>query len=230
MSNVLCSGAGLRRGFVAGLPSLASYAVAGVVMGVAYRTAGLSFAAAGLFSLLVYSGTAQAVTLGLWATPPPLTAMMLAVLAINARYFVMGAHLQQSFAQLPRSKMLPILFWLADASWLMTVAEIDKGRRDAGYLLGCSMALALGWVGGTVAGYGLPLEPRGPLAVAAAFLPLAFVVALLPTQWRGLHNAQPWALAAAVSIVATWAGAHAWAMLIGGGAGTLLAALRNDES
>jgi hypothetical protein len=45
-----------------------------------------------------------------------------------------------------------------------------------------AVSMALGWVGGTALGHALPLTPRGPLAVAAAFLPLAFIVALLPTQ------------------------------------------------
>jgi predicted branched-subunit amino acid permease len=228
-STLLCTRAGVLRGFVAALPFIVSNGVAGIVMGVAYRGVGLSFLAATLFSLLVYSGTAQAVTLGLWATPPPVLAMILACLGTNARYLVMGAHLQQTFAELPRSKMLPILFLLGDASWLMSIAEVGKGRRDAGYLLGCSLPMAIGWVGGTVLGYALPLEPRGPLAVAAAFLPLSFIAALLPTQWRGPRTVLPWTVAAAVGALVTALGGHGWAMLTGGAAGTLVALARGND-
>jgi predicted branched-subunit amino acid permease len=224
-----CTRAGLRRGFIAALPFIPGYGFAGMVMGLAYRGAGLSFMAAVLFSLVVYSGTAQAVTLGLWTTPPPFAAMILACIATNARYLVMGAHLQQTFADLPRRRMLPILFWLADASWLMSAAEVSGGRRDAGYLLGCSLPMVIGWVGGTVLGYALPLEPHGPLAVAAAFLPLSFIAVLLPTQWQGARTLLPWIVAGAVSVVVTDLGGRAWAMLLGGSAGTLLAALRSDD-
>jgi predicted branched-subunit amino acid permease len=226
----VCTLAGLRRGFVAALPFLLSNGVAGIVMGVAYRGVGLDFLAATLFSLVVYSGTAQAVTLGVWATPPPLAAMILACLGTNARYLVMGAHLQQTFADQPRRRMLPILFWLADASWLMSVAEEGRGRRDAGYLLGASLPMALGWVGGTMAGHALPLTPRGPLAVAAAFLPLSFVTALLPSQWQGARSVLPWTVAAAVSVGVSELGAPGWAMLAGGAAGTLLALLGKDHA
>jgi predicted branched-subunit amino acid permease len=59
--------------------------------------------------------------------------MMLACVAVNVRYLVMGPHLQRIFADQPLKRVLPILFWLADASWLMTVAEAGRGRRDAGY-------------------------------------------------------------------------------------------------
>ena len=222
--------AGFRRGFVAALPFIVSNGLAGMVMGVAYRGLGLDFGMAALFSAAVYSGTAQAVTLGLWASPPPIAAMVAACVATNARYLVMGAHLRQLFADVPRRIMLPILFILADASWMMTVAEAGRGRRDAGFLLGCSVPMAIGWIGGTVLGFALPLTPRGPLAVAAAFLPIAFVVALLPTQWRGLKSLLPWAVAAAAGMVAARTLGASWAMLIGGGAGTLVSVLRGDDA
>ena len=224
-----CTASAVRRGLVAALPFIISNGVAGVIMGVAYRGLGLSFAAATLFSLIVYSGTAQAVTLGLWALPPPIGAMAAACAATNARYLVMGAHLQHLFADVSRRVMLPILFLLADASWLMTVAEVNRGRRDVGYLLGSSLPMAVGWVGGTALGYALPLKPNGPFASAAAFLPLAFIVALLPTQWNGPRVLFPWTASAAVGIATAHTFGQGWAMLIGGGVGTIVSALRGDD-
>jgi predicted branched-subunit amino acid permease len=224
------TGAGLRRGVVAALPFLLSNGFAGTVMGLAYRSLGLDFVSAVLFSLLVCSATAQAVTLGLWSASPPIAAMMLAVTATNSRYLAMSAHLRQLFADMPRRAMLPILALLADASWMMTIAEAERGRRDAGYLLGSSLPMILGWIGGTALGYALPLKPQGPLAVAAAFLPLAFVVILLPTQWRGRRSLLPWIVSGAVGIAVASTLGQNWAMLLGGGAGTLVSALRGDDA
>ena len=189
---------------------------------------GLDFISALMFSLLLCSATAQAVTLGLWAASPPVAAMMLAVVATNSRYLVMSAHLRQLFPDMPRRAMLPILAWLGDASWMMTIAEAERARRDAGYLLGSSLPMNIGWIGGTALGYALPLETQGPLAVAAAFLPLAFVVTLLPTQWRGRRSLLPWAVSGAGLAVAALG--PNWAMLLGGGAGTLVSALRGDDA
>jgi predicted branched-subunit amino acid permease len=219
----------VRRGMVAALPFLVSTGIGGVFMGVAYHGLELGFTPAVLSSLLVYSATAQAVTLGLWATPLPIAAMALACLGMNARYLVLGAHLRQLFPDVPRRRMLPTLFLLADASWAMTVAESDRGRRDAGYLLGAGLPMALGWIGGTAIGYVVPVQPHGPMAVAAAFLPLAFIASLIPTQWRGRRNLLPWAVSAAVAITATVTLGQSWAMLIGGGAGTFISALRGDD-
>src|ERR1700758_5536002 len=104
-----CTTAAFRRGFVAALPFIVSNGVGGIVMGVAYRGLGLDFASAVLFSLVVFSATAQAVTLGLWAISPPIAAMVAACVATNARYLVMGAHLRRLFADMPGRAMLPML-------------------------------------------------------------------------------------------------------------------------
>jgi predicted branched-subunit amino acid permease len=220
---------GLRRGFLAALPFIVSNGIAGIAIGVAYRGAGLGFVPAVLFSLVVYSATAQAVTLGLWSVPLPIAAMVGACMAMNARYLLLGAHLRQLFPDLPRRVMLPTLFLLGDASWIMTVAEADRGRRDAGYLLGTSLPMAIGWVGGTALGYALPVTPHGPLAVAAAFLPLAFVVALIPTQWRGMRSVLPWAVSATVAVATAGVVGQSWAMLTGGMAGALVNAIWSDN-
>jgi predicted branched-subunit amino acid permease len=222
--------AGFRRGFIAALPFIASNGLAGMVMGIAYRGLGLDLPSAVLFSLFIYSATAQAVTLGLWAFPPPIAAMVIACIAVNARYLVMGAHLRQLFPDISKRRMLPILGTLADASWLMTIAEADRGRRDAGYLLGSGVPMAIGWIGGTALGHVVPLHPAGALAVAAAFLPLAFIVALLPSQWRGRRSLLPWSVAGAAAIGTTMTLGPHWAMLCGGAAGTLVSALRGDDA
>ncbi len=219
-----------RRGLLAGLPFLASYGVPAIVMGVAYNGLGIGVVPAVLFSLLVYSSTAQAVTLGMWTLPPPFTALMLACVGTNARYLVMGAHLHQTFGRFKKRLMLPILFVLSDASWMLTTAEVERSGPDAGYLLGSSLPGWIGWVAGTALGYFIPFSPMGPLAAATAVLPLAFVATLLPTQWRGGRFLAPWLISAICGLIAAaWVG-EGWAMLAGGSAGTLFSLVRGDDA
>ena len=219
-----------RRGVIAGLPLLVSYGAPAIVMGVAYKGLGLGLVVAVLFSLVVYSSTAQAVTLGLWALPPPLAAFMLACVATNARYLVMGAHLHQSFGRFPKRLMLPILFALSDGSWMLTTAEAERSGPDAGYLLGSSLPGWVGWVAGTGLGYLLPFKATGPLAAATAVLPLAFVVTLLPTQWRGGRFVVSWLISAAAGMVAAeWLG-ESWARLVGVSLGALFSIIRGDDA
>jgi predicted branched-subunit amino acid permease len=221
--------AAFRRGLINASPFIFSNGVAGVVMGVAYRGVGLGYLAAVLFSVVVYSATAQAVTLGMWASAPPVIPMALACMATNARYLVMGAHLHELFGNLRKRTTLPILFLLSDASWLMTTADAELNGADAGYLLGTSVPAAIGWVGGTALGYRLPLAPGRPLATAAALLPAAFVATLLPTRWRGKQSILPWVTSAAVAVLVSTLLAPNWAMLIGGAIGTSVSMIRGDN-
>jgi len=221
--------AGFARGMRAALPFLVSNGAAGIAMGLAYQGLGLNLVQAVLFSVVVYSGTAQAVTLGLWRFPLPVAAMVTACVATNARYLVMGAHLRQLFSGLPRHRVLPTLLLLADASWLMTSADAERNGADAGYFLGASVPMAVGWIGGTAVAYVLPLRPTGAIAVAAALIPLAFMVTLLPSQWRGPRKWLPWSTSAAVALLAAQFMSAGWAMLLGGAAGTGVSFMRGDH-
>ena len=222
--------AAFQRGFIKALPFIVSNGVAGVVMGVAYRGVAMGFVPAVLFSTVVYSATAQAVILGMWVSPPSVLPMALACVATNARYVVMGAHLHQLFGTLRKRTTLPMLFLLADASWLMTTADAELNGADAGYLLGTSVPMAIGWMGGTALGYQLPLASEGPFAVAATLLPAAFVVTLLPDRWRGSRSILPWLASAAIAVLVCRSWTPNWAMLIGGAFGTSVSMIRGDDA
>jgi len=220
--------AAVRRGLLAALPFLLTNSIAGAIMGVAYKGLGLELIAALLFSLLIYSATAQAVILGMWTLPLPIAAMVVACLATNSRYLLMGAHLRPLFGNLRKRIILPVLFLLADSSWMMTVADAERNGPDAGYLLGASVPMAMGWIGGTALGYGLPIDPGGPLSIAAALLPAMFVVTLLPTQWRGIRSLWPWSVSALAALAVIKFVGPSWAMLIGGGIGTMVSMVTDD--
>lgn len=220
----------LRRGFVAALPFLLSNGTAGAVMGLTYKGLGLNFAQSVAFSAVVYSATAQAIVVSLWKVPLPVVAMVVACAATNARYLIMGAHLRKMYGALRQRHILPTLFLLADASWLMATADSARNRPDAGYLLGTSLPMAIGWIGGTALGYAVPGAAGIPLAKVAAMLPIIFIVTLLPSQWRGYRTAGPWIVSALIALLCVPFLGASWSMLIAGGCGTLVSALRGDDA
>lgn len=221
--------AGFRRGLIAALPFLLSNGAAGLVMGLTYKGLGLGAEHAILFSLLVYSATAQAITLSIWAHPLPVVAMVVACIATNSRYLLMGAHLRQLFGGLAPRKMLPTLFLLADASWLMTSSDADRNGPDAGYLLGSSIPMAIGWVGGTALAYAAPLATNEPLRLAAALLPTMFIATLLPSQWKNVRSLWPWLTSAVAALLVARFVDPSWSMLIGGGCGTLVSMMERSD-
>ncbi|WP_375777172.1 AzlC family ABC transporter permease [Bradyrhizobium sp. ma5] len=222
--------AGFRRGLVAALPFLLSNGAAGLVMGLTYKGLGLEAPQAILFSLLVYSATAQAITLSMWASPLPVAAMVVACIATNSRYLLMGAHLRQLFGGLAPRKILLSLFLLADASWLMTSSDADSNGPDAGYLLGSSIPMAIGWVGGTALAYAAPFAASGPLKLAAALLPTMFIATLLPSQWKNATSRWPWLVSAVVALFVSRFVDPSWSMLIGGGCGTLVSMMERTDA
>lgn len=199
-------------------------------MGLTYKGLGLGFAESVSFSLVAYSATAQAIVVSLWKLPLPVVAMVAACAATNSRYLIMGAHLRKMYGVVRQRDILPTLFLLADASWLMATADSARNRPDPGYLLGTSLPMAIGWIGGTALGYEFPGAAGMPLGKVAAMLPIIFIVTLLPSQWRGYRTAAPWMVSALIALLcAPFLGAN-WSMLIGGGCGTLVSALRSGDA
>lgn len=216
----------VRDGALMAWPFLISTCMTGLVMGVTYRGLGMGLGEALLLSATIFSGTAQAVTAGMLVTTPlPIVAMMLAVIGINARYLVMSAHLRRLFPDIRYRVMLPSLFLLVDGAWMITSIKADQGRRDAGFIIGPSAVMYFGWVAGTGIGHTLNLAPSGPMAAAATFLPLGFIIAMIPSQWKGSRTFLPWLITGSVALAAMLVVPATWATLIGAAAGTLVSAI-----
>lgn len=114
-------------------------------------------------------------------------------------------------------------------AFITSADATERNGADAGYFLGAGVPMAAGWIGGTAVAYVLPLRPTGAIAVAAALIPLAFMVTLLPSQWRGTRTWLPWSISAAVALLAAQFMGGGWAMLIGGAAGTGACLMRGDH-
>jgi predicted branched-subunit amino acid permease len=198
-------------------------------MGIALKQIGFDLVMAVLFSGLVFSASAQAVAVQMWMLPVPIAAMAVAALGINARYLVMGAYLRELFQDVSPRRMIPTLLLLTDGSWMMAVAEAERGRRDVGYLLGISVALYVGWVAGTALGHALSFGMTGALAVGAAFLPVAMVVGALPSQWKSASNLLSWSVAAVVTLVAAIFIPGHWTMILGAAVGIAVAMAGADD-
>jgi predicted branched-subunit amino acid permease len=157
--------------------------------------------------------------------------MMLAILSVNARYLVMGANLRQIFSDVPLRRMLPALFLLADANWVLTVTKAEQGDRDVGLLVGSGLPMWLGWVAGTGIGYALNLAPTGALALAFGFLPLGLIVSMIPAQMKGKTRAValPWLLTAVGVWAASFVMPLTWATLAGAAVGTIVGAVRGRD-
>ena len=218
--------AGILRGARQAIPLVIGTFPFGLVVGVISDAKGLSMLETLLMSGLVFAGSSQLLALELWTEPAPVAAATLAALVVNMRLAPMGAALAPWLDRLRGWRLWGTLATLVDHSYALSAAEMRRGGRDAGFLLGISVALWLFWMVAVAAGHVLGavvrLPPGHPLYFAAA----ATFCAILVPVWQGVRrDLLPWLLAAAVSLSAWQIGLGApWPLLAGALSGAALGA------
>ena len=201
----------------------------GLVFGTLAGQAGLGTLEAALMSALVFSGAAQFVVLGLWASPLPVATIVLAALVVGLRHLLMGAALSPVFSKLPRPKAYASVFFMADENWALTMNEFSKGRRDAAFLLGGGFLMFLAWTGSTFVGGILGGAVEDPARWGLDFAFTAVFLALIVGMWKGKSDILPWTVAAAVAVAANQWLPGQWYILLGGLAGSFAGVMRRGH-
>jgi 4-azaleucine resistance transporter AzlC len=207
------------------LPVAISGSVIGIVFGTLAGQAGLGAGEAALMSVLVFSGAAQFVVLGLWASPLPLATIALTTLVVGLRHVLMGAALGPVFSKLPPLKAYGSVFFMADENWALTMGEFAKGRRDGAFLLGGGLLMFFAWSGSTFVGGAFGGAVEDPARWGLDFAFTAVFLALISGMWKGRSNLLPWTVAAAVAVAAHHWLPGQWYILLGGLSGSLAGAV-----
>ena len=217
-------------GALAGARRCVPVAISGCAIGLVFGTlagqAGLGAGEAALMSALVFSGAAQFLVLGLWASPLPVAAIVLTTLVVGLRHLLMGAALGPVFSKLSRFQAYGSVYFMADENWALTMGEFDKGRRDGAFLLGGGLLMFIVWTGSTLVGgvFGGAVEDPARWGLDFAFT--AIFLALIAGMWKGRSNLLPWTVAAAVSVAAHHWLPGQWYILLGGLAGSFAGVVR----
>lgn len=221
---------GVRRGFLLAQPLSPGVAVYGLVFGALAGERGLSWLQALLMSVFVYSGSAQLAALQVWSShSSAVLALLVTVVAINARYVLYSASIQPWLSQVSRPRALGTLFLLGDGSWALAMREHAAGYRDAGFILGSGLAGFIPWVGGTLAGQLLATGMPDPRAWGLDFMLPAFAAAIGISLWRGRADVLPLACAVALALpMQLWA-PSGWTIVLAGLAAGIAGALRHGR-
>ena len=211
------------------VPVEISGCVIGLVFGTLAGQSGLGAGEATLMSALVFSGAAQFVVLGLWASPLPIAAIVITTFIVGLRHLLMGAALAPVFSRLSRPKAYGSVFFMADENWALTMGEFSKGRRDAAFLLGGGLLMFLVWTVSTFVGgmFGGAIEDPARWGLDFAFT--AVFLALIAGMWKGRSDVLPWAVAAAVAVAAHQWLPGQWYIVLGGLAGSLAGVMRRGH-
>jgi branched chain amino acid efflux pump len=118
---------------------------------------------------------------------------------------------------------------MVDESWALTIGDLSKGGRDAGFLLGSGFMLYLSWVSSTLIGRTVGALIQNPARWGLDFAITAVFTALLVGMWKGKSNILPWIVAAVVAVAAAHWLPGKWYILLGGMAGSIAGAFTNDK-
>ncbi|MBK1696453.1 AzlC family ABC transporter permease [Rhodovibrio salinarum] len=217
---------GAREMAVLAVTAVGPFAVA---FGVAAQQGGMDALGAALMTGLVFAGASQFAALGLWQEPLPVFSILLATVAVNSRFLLMGAALRPWIAHLPGWKVYPSLFFLVDPVWAKSLKEFDDGMDDAGFIIGAGLVFWVVWTVFTMAGYALGGGIGDPARWGIDVLMPAFFAIILTGMWRGPGDALPWGVAAATALIAAQLLPGMWFVVLGGIAGGLTGALRDER-
>jgi 4-azaleucine resistance transporter AzlC len=217
-------------GFVDGIRGAGAPAAGGFAFGIAFGLladqVGMSLGTAVAMSMLIYSGTAQFVSLQAWSDPVPLATICGAILATNARYVLLGASVRPWFLGVSPGKTYLSLFLLSEGNWAPALRERLRGNTDAAYLAGCGLAMYASWVTSTALGHVLGQFIPDPRKFGIDFVLLAFFTIVAVGVWRGKRDVAPLLIAVAAALLTSRYVPGHWYILTGGLAGSLTAALK----
>lgn len=182
------------------VPLLLAIAPYAIVLGAQASKSGLSTTELGLMTALNFAGGSEFAAIQIWQAPLPVLTIVLLTFLINSRHIIMGAALTPYLKHLPRRKVLPALFLMADEGWAVaysrtlknaTVMPPEKSLNMA-YFLGACFPFYPVWVGFSVLGcLAGPILGNVEVYGFAMAFPATFIV-LLRGMWKGYKVARPW--------------------------------------
>jgi len=216
--------AGLTRGAVLAAPVLPGLVVFAAAFGTLAAQRGLSLLEATAMSAIVFGGASQLAAMEAWDNPLTATvivALALVVGVVNMRLLLMSASMRPWLGSLPAWQSYPALYFLSDASWLMTTRYRAEGGNDVSVFVGTSLTIWATWVGATVPGYLLGELIADPLRFGLDMVMPAMFIAMLVPLWRGPRRAVPWLIAGAAALIASILLPGWWFVIVGALAGCI---------
>lgn len=177
-------------------------------------------------SVLVYSGTAQAATIGGLSTGAGIFAAMATVLMLNARYLLYGASLRPWLGQATPLQAYATLWFLGDANWAMSTRANADGERDAAFIFGSGVSMFLPWVAGTFIGGLAGNWIADPRMLGVDFLLVAFCFAMAIGLFKSRSDIAPAFAAVIVAALLDRFAPSGWTLVAAGLAGGLTAWIR----
>jgi 4-azaleucine resistance transporter AzlC len=223
-SEVSSPGREFRDGALAILPAATAAAPFGLVLGAYAAQKGLGALEVGLFSGLVFAGSAQFLAVELWTNPAPWAALALAVLLMNLRHVLMSASLAPKLGRFRPWQKFLAMFVMADEVWAIAEGRAAQRPLTPAFYAGMGTILFGNWLLFTVLGTVLGAIISDPKVFGFDIAFTAIFVALIAGFWRGSSSAAVIAASALVAVAVKLTVPGAWYVIAGALAGVAVAA------
>lgn len=220
-----------RAEFLGGVKATTPMVVGGIPFGIIFGalaiTSGLSPAAAQAMSLLVYAGSAQAVSLGMISGGASLPAIWLTTFVINVRHALYSTSLAPYVKHLPQRWVLPLAFWLTDETYLIVIKhyeEPDPSPYRHYYYLGSALFMYSSWQLSTLIGIIFGTAIPDPTRWGLDFAMSATFIAMMIPSIKNRPSLAAVLVASVVAVAAQGLPNQLWlilAMLCGVAAGVI---------
>ncbi|WP_315075333.1 AzlC family ABC transporter permease [Acinetobacter guillouiae] len=220
------------RGLKTSIPMLLGIIPFALVLGTQAAQKGFSALEVPLLTGLNFAGGSEFAIIEVWTQPPQLLFLILITFLVNSRHILMGASLAPYIRHLPNRKALPLLFFMCDESWALSITDAHKQNPRNPYAgfsvffyIGLCFALNVMWVVFTTMGVGIGsfLGDVTKFGFDMAF-PAVFLV-LLRGMWKGFKPALPWLISLIAAALAYYYLPKGWYVLIGSISGIFAAFL-----
>ncbi|MCX6055711.1 MAG: AzlC family ABC transporter permease [Chloroflexi bacterium] len=167
------------------IPVMLGYIPVGFAFGVLSVNAGLSNFESVLMSVIVYAGSSQLISIGLFAAGINPISIIATTLIVNLRHLLMSASLSPNMKTWKKVEVAGFCFELTDETFAVHSLRFESGERKPLLAITINFVCQSSWVAGTVAGVlaGNLISDVRPFALDFA-LPAMFI-ALLLLQIRG---------------------------------------------
>ncbi|MBL8589094.1 MAG: AzlC family ABC transporter permease [Methylobacteriaceae bacterium] len=204
------------------LPPLIAAAPIGLVYGAICASKGMTALETALMSGLVFAGGSQFAAAELWAPSPPLFAIALSTLMINARHVLMGASLARK-ARFGAATPLAA-FFMADENWALAERRAAARGLTLAYWFGMAAPFWLNWLGFTTLGSAAGALLGDPARLGADFAFTALIIGLVAGFWKGRATGVTVAVSGVTAALVWRFVGSPWHVLAGAAAGMAAAA------
>jgi len=207
-------GKSITSGMAMALPVVLGYITVGFAYGVLARKAGLPLLHTILMSLMVYAGSAQLISVGLFAAGAQPLSIILTTFIVNIRHMLMSASLAPYLKKWRNAEKAVFGLELTDETFALHSSNFSSSLPEKAAIFSTNVTAQLAWVLGSVLGALLGGQVDDIYALGLDFALPAMFIALLVIQVKDRSHILVALAAGLLSLLLYLSGLDQWHVLI----------------